>query len=62
MKQPIAKEIVWAAITFARTLREHAHVSDDTVEAMFDVFNPSLKQQVLMALLNHDSNGIVDPR
>lgn len=59
MKQPIPKTIVWAAITFVRTVREHAYVADDAVEAMFDAFDPGLKRQVLLALLNPDSYGIV---
>lgn len=59
MTQPIPKEIVWAAITFARTVREYSYVTDDAVEAMFDAFDPSLKRQVLLALLTPDSYGIV---
>ncbi len=59
MKQPIAKEIVWAAIRFAREVREHTYIADDTVEAMFDAFDPGLKRQVLLALLSPDTYGIV---
>jgi hypothetical protein len=48
----IPKEIVWAAVDFAKTVRKYSDISDEQVEQMLDAFDPSLKRQILMSTLN----------
>lgn len=58
----IAKEIVWAAIEFGRTVRRHSDISDEQVEQMFDAFDPSLKRHILISALNPNYTlRIADP-
>jgi hypothetical protein len=49
---PVPREIVWAAIEFARVVREHSDATDEQIEQMFDVFDPGLKRAILMTVLN----------
>lgn len=48
----ISKEIVWAAIEFARVVKNHSDIPDEQIEQMFDAFDPSLKHKILMTVLN----------
>jgi ribosomal protein L7/L12 len=57
MQMTIPKEIIWAAISFAKIVQQHSQASDSQIEQMFDAFDPALKRHVLMQMLN--TQGVV---